>query len=159
MTVVDVELPTSTLGTAVSPRYRQLEGVKLGTVRSTFSPSVYERSHTKALAYLVFDLALYALFIIGVFIAPNIGFKVVCGLLAGCAVAFLFVWAHDAAHGALFKSEVVAEILGTMAMLPSLNMYRLWTYGHNKVHHGFTSFSPVDWIWKPLTPAEVNARE
>ena len=84
MTVVDVELPTSTLGTAVSPRYRQLEGVKLGTVRSTFSPSVYERSHTKALAYLVFDLALYALFIIGVFIAPNIGFKVVCGLLAGC---------------------------------------------------------------------------
>jgi acyl-lipid omega-6 desaturase (Delta-12 desaturase) len=157
VTVVDVERPTSTLGTAVSPRYRELQGVKLGTVRSTFSPAVYQRSHIKALAYLVFDLALYALFIVGVFIAPNIGFKVVCGLLAGCAVAFLFVWAHDAAHGALFKSEVVSEILGTMAMLPSLNMYRLWTYGHNKVHHGFTSFSPVDWIWKPLTPAEFRS--
>jgi omega-6 fatty acid desaturase (delta-12 desaturase) len=36
-------------------------------------------------------------------------------------------------------------------------MYRLWSYGHNKVHHGFTSLSPVDWIWRPLTAAEYRA--
>jgi omega-6 fatty acid desaturase (delta-12 desaturase) len=42
-------------------------------------------------------------------------------------------------------------------MLPSFNMYRLWCHGHNRVHHGFTSFAPIDWIWKPLTPAAYAA--
>jgi omega-6 fatty acid desaturase (delta-12 desaturase) len=79
-------------------------------------------------------------------------------VIAGCAVALLFVWGHDAAHGALFASGCWSEVLGTIAMLPSLNMYRLWPYGHNKVHHGFTSFSPIDWIWRPLTPDEYRAR-
>jgi omega-6 fatty acid desaturase (delta-12 desaturase) len=79
------------------------------------------------------------------------------GVLAGAAVAFLFVWAHDAAHGALFTGERVAEVLGTLAMLPSLQMYRLWAHGHNRVHHGFTSFSPIDWIWRPLTVEEYSA--
>jgi hypothetical protein len=31
-------------------------------------------------------------------------------------------------------------------MLPSLNMYRLGSYGHNRVHNGFTSYTPVVWI-------------
>jgi omega-6 fatty acid desaturase (delta-12 desaturase) len=72
-------------------------------------------------------------------------------------VAFLFVWGHDAAHGALFRGKWTAEILGTVAMLPSLNMYRLWCHGHNRVHHGFTSYTPVDWVWRPLTPAAYHA--
>jgi len=37
-----------------------------------------------------------------------------------------------------------------------LSVFRLWIYGHNKVHHGFTSFSPIDWIWRPLSPKEYN---
>ena len=80
------------------------------------------------------------------------------GLAAGTAAAFLFVWGHDAAHGALFASERVSELLGTIAMLPSLNMYRLWMFGHNKVHHGFTSLSTIDWIWRPLTIDEYRSR-
>jgi len=64
----------------------------------------------------------------------------------------MFVWAHDAAHGALFGPAWPAEVLGTVAMLPSMNMYRLWSHGHNRVHHGFTSYTPIDWIWRPLTP-------
>ena len=51
--------------------------------------------------------------------------------------------ADDAAHGALFTSEGVSEVLGTLAMAPSLNLYRLWVYGHNKVHHGFTSLTSL----------------
>ena len=42
-------------------------------------------------------------------------------------------------------------------MLPSMNMYRLWCHGHNRVHHGFTSYTPIDWIWRPLTPAQYAA--
>lgn len=108
--------------------------------------------------WFLFDLALYGAALSGVFLAGSAGARLVFGVLAGVTVAFLFVWGHDAAHGALFTSDVSAEILGTIAMLPSLQMYRLWSYGHNKVHHGFTSLSSVDWIWRPLTPAEYRAR-
>jgi len=45
----------------------------------------------------------------------------------------------------------------TSLMLPSLNMYRLWCHDHHRVHHGFTSYTPVDWIWRPLTPSAYAA--
>jgi len=138
--------------------FDRLRSVKLGTVRSSFSPAAYERSLPIALAWLAFDAVVYAVFVVAALRVDSLPLRLLCGLVAGAAVASLFVWAHDAAHGALFKSETVAEVLGTIAMLPSMNMYRLWIYGHNRVHHGFTSFSPVDWIWRPLTPAEYRAR-
>jgi acyl-lipid omega-6 desaturase (Delta-12 desaturase) len=144
-------------GTHTDPGYGALRKVKLGTVRAAFSPGVYERSHGKALGWLAVDLTLYAAFMAGVLLAPGAPLKLLFGVLAGLAVAFLFVWAHDAAHGALFGSAWYGEVLGTIAMLPSLNMYRLWIYGHNKVHHGFTSYSPIDWIWRPHSPAEYRA--
>jgi len=132
--------------------------VKLRTVRSAFSEGCYQRSLFRALGWLAVDLALYATALAGVFTVDHPIAQLGFGVLAGCAVAFLFVWGHDAAHGALFASSRWSEALGTIAMLPSLNMYRLWSYGHNKVHHGFTSFSPIDWIWRPLTPDEYRAR-
>lgn len=137
--------------------WHDLEGVKLRAVRDSFSERCYERSSARALGALAFDLALYAAALAGVFAFDQPVVQLAFGVLAGAAVAFLFVWAHDAAHGALFESHRWSEILGTAAMLPSLNMYRLWSYGHNKVHHGFTSFSPIDWIWRPLTPDEYLA--
>ena len=138
--------------------YAGLKSVKLGDVRAVFSPACYRRSVARALGALLFDLMLYGVALAGVFQARNPWLRLTFGGLAGLAVAFLFVWAHDAAHGALFRRGVVAEVLGTAAMLPSLQMYRLWSYGHNRVHHGFTSYSPIDWIWRPLTPAEYLAR-
>ena len=128
--------------------------LKLGTVRGAISPARYERSTARALIALAVDLALYSVAILGAITAPHPLAKLAFGALAGLAVAFSFVWAHDAAHGALFRNAAVSEVLGTVAMLPSLNMYRLWIFGHNKVHHGFTSLTPIDWIWRPSTPAE-----
>lgn len=130
----------------------------LGKVRAAFSPECYRRSTARALAALAFDLALFVAAVCGAIAAPHPVLTLACGMLAGTAAAFLFVWGHDAAHGALFSSERVAEVLGTVAMLPSLNMYRLWLFGHNKVHHGFTSLSSIDWIWRPLTVEEYRAR-
>jgi len=140
------------------PPYGALRSVKLAEVRAVFSPECYRRSTGRALGGFGVDVVLYGAALAGVFAAENPLVQLGCGVLAGVAVAFLFVWAHDVAHGALFSSSAVAEVLGTAAMLPSLQMYRLWAYGHNKVHHGFTSFSPIDWIWRPLTPAEYRAR-
>jgi omega-6 fatty acid desaturase (delta-12 desaturase) len=89
-------------------------------------------------------------------LSSHVIFKLLGGGLAGIATSMLFIWGHDAAHGALFKSEKVAEFFGTIAMLPSLNTYRLWVYGHNKSHHGFTSLTTLDWVWRPLTRAEYT---
>ncbi|MGD9702383.1 MAG: fatty acid desaturase [Acidimicrobiia bacterium] len=146
----------SASGVAVDPGYTALRTVKLGAVRAAFSPGVYERSLPRTFAALAVDVALYGAAIGGIFLFDALLVQLAFAVVAGCAVAFLFVWAHDAAHGALFTSDRIAGVLGTIAMLPSLNLYRLWTYGHNKVHHGFTSFSPIDWIWRPMTPDEYR---
>lgn len=130
----------------------------LGQVRAAFSPDCYRRSTPRALAALALDLALFVTAVWAAIAVSNPVLTLLFGVAAGTATAFLFVWGHDAAHGALFRSERVAEVLGTIAMLPSLNMYRLWIFGHNKVHHGFTSLSTIDWIWRPLTIDEYRAR-
>lgn len=132
--------------------FEALKTIKLTTVRKAISDDCFRRSWLQTFGWFGFDLLLYLGLMTGVFVSDAWWAKLLFGLGAGCAVAFMFVWAHDAAHGALFKSEWTAEILGTTLMLPSLNMYRLWCHGHNRVHHGFTSFTPVDWIWRPLTP-------
>jgi omega-6 fatty acid desaturase (delta-12 desaturase) len=137
---------------SVPALYQSLKDIKLTTVRQTLSPDSYRRSMWQTFGWYLFDLSLYLAFMRGVFTSDTWWVQLLCGLGAGAAVAIMFVWAHDAAHGALFASDGVAEIFGTLFMLPSLNMYRLWCHGHNRVHHGFTSFTPIDWIWRPLTP-------
>lgn len=138
--------------------YLELSSIKLGTIRRSIPESCFRRSTSRALAWGAFDLSLYLGALYLVFISSNPLVQLIGGVLAGGAVAIMFVWAHDAAHGALFRSKLLSEMLGTLLMLPSLNMYRLWSYGHNKVHHGFTSFSPIDWIWRPWTPCEYVSK-
>ncbi len=152
-----LEAPTTPAsGAPVDARYAEMRGVKLGTVRAAFSPEVYQRSNRTAIAWLAFDVAVYGVLLAGVYLAPTWWLQLLFGVLLGFAVAMLFVWAHDAAHGALFGFTKTAEVLGSIAMLPSINMYRLWVYGHNKAHHGFTSFTLVDWIWAPMSPEEYQ---
>ncbi|MCC5794611.1 MAG: fatty acid desaturase [Chromatiales bacterium] len=131
--------------------------IGLRHIRAQVRPERYQRSLPRTLGWLAIDLGVYLTFIAGIFLVEAWWLKLLFGLGAGCAVAMLFVWAHDAAHGALFDNRRLSELLGTVAMLPSLNMYRLWDHGHNRVHHGFTSYSPIDWIWRPWTPAEYAA--
>src|SRR5687768_15199689 len=141
-------MPTSTVHSEAQSQstpglYQTLREVKLNTVRRALSAACFERSAWQTFGWLAFDLALYVGALAGVFASDAWWAKLAFGVGAGCAVAFLFVWGHDAAHGALFHGEWTAEILGTIAMLPSLNMYRLWCHGHNRVHHGFTSYTPI----------------
>ncbi len=155
--VIDVERLPASVGVRADPSYTDLADVKLGTVREAFSPFVHSRSAALTYGWLAFDATLYLVFIVSALIVHGLPLKLVFGLLAGVMTASLFVWAHDASHGALFGITRKAEILGTLAMLPSLQMYRLWSYGHNRVHHGFTSLSTVDWIWRPWMPSEYRA--
>ena len=137
----------------------QIRQLKLSDVRSVISKSCYQKSLSKAVFWYVFDLVIYALTISMVFFSDSIWIKLLGGFLGGLAVSMMFVWAHDAAHGALFKSKRVAEWLGTFFMLPSLNMYRMWSFGHNRVHHSFTSFKGMDYVWIPLTPQEYQGQK
>lgn len=135
-----------------------LQTEDLHKARSIMNKAVYRRSTMLALAWYIFDLCLYLAPMLGIFIVNNNWLKILFGLIAGIAVSNMFVWAHDAAHGTLFKNKILSEILGTIFMLPSLNIYKLWCYGHNKVHHGFTGFVSLDWIWRPLTREEYRAQ-
>lgn len=137
--------------------YSKLTQRDLSEVRKNIDPEAYRHSMPITFFWFGVDLVFYLLSMYGVFAAHGIILKLFFGVLAGIATSSMFVWAHDAAHGALFKSKWLSEILGTLFMLPALNMYRLWVYGHNRVHHGFTSFSPFDWIWRPLTINEYNS--
>jgi omega-6 fatty acid desaturase (delta-12 desaturase) len=103
------------------------------------------------------DLTLYAIPLSGAVLLPNPIVRVLCGVVAGVGVATMFVWAHDAAHGALFAAGRRSDVLGVAMMLPSLQPYRLWQHGHNRVHHGFTSLMAIDWIWRPWTPTEYRS--
>lgn len=131
--------------------YSVLTHRDLSQVRKSIDSRAYQKSMKITFFWFTVDLFFYVLAMYGIFSVNSIFLKLFFGVLAGVATSSMFVWAHDAAHGALFKNKVIAEILGSIFMLPSLNMYRLWSYGHNRIHHGFTSFSPLDWIWRPLT--------
>ncbi len=136
--------------------YNELSTKDIKIVRQNIDEIAFKRSHTKVIFWCIFDIAFYLISLYGVFAIDNIFGKIACGIVTGIAVSSLFVLAHDAAHGSLVKNKWLAEIIGTVFMLPSLNVYRLWCYGHNRVHHGFTSFSPIDWIWRPLTISEYR---
>ncbi len=137
--------------------WQQLKGIKLAEIRKSISQACYKRSLWRALLWYCIDLVVFIVGMLLIFSSSHFIVKIIGGLISGVSTAMLFVWAHDAAHGTLFKSSKVAELLGTIVMLPSLNIYRLWSYGHNKVHHGFTSFTPIDWIWRPFSPKEYQA--
>jgi omega-6 fatty acid desaturase (delta-12 desaturase) len=140
----------------ITASYSDLTPKDVTELRKKIDPKAYEKSMPITLFWCGLDITLYLLCMFGVFAIHHVAGKMICGLLAGVAASGMFVLAHDAAHGSLFKNEWVAEVMGTIFMLPALNSYRLWCFGHNRIHHGFTSFSPIDWIWRPLTIAEYN---
>ena len=142
---------------SVQKGFESLRHLKLQQVRSVIHPKRYQRSMLKAMSSYTVDALLYTGAIAGVILSPWPWLKLLFGVLAGCFVATMFCWGHDCAHGTVFRNRRIAEFFGTVFMLPSLNMYRLWIQGHNRVHHGFTSFSPIDWIWRPLTPEQYQA--
>jgi omega-6 fatty acid desaturase (delta-12 desaturase) len=133
-----------------------IQATKLNTIRSAVAPEFYVKSPLKALLWYAFDAIWYVLSITGVLFSPNVWLSILFSFSAGTAVAAMFVWAHDAAHGALFSNRRLADMLGTIFMLPALNMYKMWVFGHNRLHHGFTSLTSLDTVWKPLSPLEYS---
>ena len=110
----------------------------LRPVLDVIPAEAYENPTWKGLGYFARDLAIYGVAIAGLIAFANPLIVVPFLVLAALAVSGLFIVGHDAAHGALFKSERVASIVGHIAMLPSWHVYEGWRLGHNRVHHHYT---------------------
>ncbi len=109
------------------------------------------------LALLAFDLALYSAAIAGVLLLPHFAARLACSLAAGMVGGFLFVIAHDACHGSYTRYRWLNQIIGRLAFLPSLHSFSMWHYAHNRIHHRFTNYRPIDYVWAPLAKAEFDA--
>lgn len=155
---LDAGLPAAQALQPQAAALAELRALPLRQARERIGGECFRRSAARTLGWYLFDLSLYLVCLGATLAVHGLWLKLLLGIATGTCVAMMFLWAHDAAHGALFESRRTAEVLGTLFMLPSLNMYRLWSFGHNRIHHGFTSYSPIDWIWRPWTPAEYAAK-
>ncbi|MFV0259793.1 MAG: fatty acid desaturase [Acidimicrobiales bacterium] len=129
----------------------------LKPVIDVIPPACYRRSTARGLFLIGRDLTVYLLALWGLASTDNPLLLVPLWLLAGLAVAGLFVLGHDAAHGALFDSSRLNEITARLTMLPSWHATEQWKFGHNRVHHGHTLRQGMDFVWHPTTRAEWEA--
>jgi len=126
----------------------------LAGVISRFPRECYDNPTWKGLAYVARDAAVYLGVVAALIAVDHPLLLVPLWVLAGLSISALFILGHDAAHGSLFKSKRLAYVVGQACMLPSLHLYEMWCYGHNRVHHGHTTREVMDYVWHPTTPAE-----
>lgn len=126
---------------------------KLSEVRKTIPDTLRLQNIPLAWEILALDILVY---ICGFILACSpFPLNILGTILTGMVISSLFIWSHDAAHGALMPKTKVG-FWGKLAMFPSGQIYDLWVLGHNRIHHGFTGLVEMDWIWKPLSPQEYQ---
>jgi len=123
----------------------------LKPVLNVIPETAYDNPTWKGLAYFARDLVIYGLVVAGLIMFNNPFVVVALWVLSALVISGLFIVAHDAAHGALFKSKKLNRTIGTIGMLPSWHVYEGWVLGHNRIHHGYTVREGFDFVWHPYT--------
>src|ERR1035438_9320408 len=149
-----VTLPLLSLGTAPATEPAPASTGSLKPALDILPDSVYDNPTGRGIIFSLLDLALYAALLAALVVVSNV--FAVAALEVGMALVIsgLFVVAHDAAHGALFKTKRMNSVVGHLAMLPSWHVYEGWVLGHNRVHHPYTVRQGYDFVWHPVTPQE-----
>ncbi|EPG76203.1 stearoyl-CoA 9-desaturase [Leptospira fainei serovar Hurstbridge str. BUT 6] len=129
----------------------------LGSVREIISQKSFDNPTYKGILYFIRDLAVFAFTIFLLWNVESWYILPFLWILVGLSISSLFIIGHDAAHGALFKSERLSYWIGQIAMLPSLHAYTQWAYGHNRIHHGHTIKLKGDVVWHPITPKQYRS--
>lgn len=143
---------TVTRSAAVSPDAAVIETpTGLKPVLDVIPEHCYQRSTLRGLGLLARDAAILGVAVWGLLSTNNPLVLIPLWLVAGIAVAGLFVIGHDAAHDALFDSRRLNGVVARVSMLPSLHAAEVWVFGHNRVHHGHTLKQGLDFVWHPLT--------
>ncbi len=154
-TVDPTEAPDSTV-TDLDDASTDRKG-SLKPVIDVIPPEAYENPTWKGLAYFARDAVIYGLVIAGLILIKNPLVTLALWFVAALVIAGLFVIAHDAAHGSLFRSKRMNRVVGTIAMLPSWHVYEGWVLGHNRIHHAYTVRQGFDFVWHPYTPEQYAA--
>lgn len=124
------------------------------TATAAIPADCYDNPAWKGLAYLARDAALYGAAIATLLSGDHPVVLLAGWALGGLAMSALFVLAHDASHGALFRNPRLSDAVARLAFLPSLHALAAWQAGHNRVHHGHTGRRGVDFVWHPVTPEQ-----
>ena len=144
-----------------------------GEIKAVIPKECFERSYTKGLSWVLFDVGIVALL---VFTAKSLlsttppqvlisagGLFWVLGwsLYAFCMGSTLWgVWtlAHECGHGALFPSRMCNEIFGFILYQAILKPFFPWRYIHSK-HHQYTNNLHRDTHWSPDTLSDIGMRK
>ena len=129
----------------------------LKPVIDALPPSVYDNPTWRGLAYFGRDAVLYVGLLAALTVVSTWWGVALLEIVMALVVSGLFIVAHDAAHGALFRSKRLNSVIGHVAMLPSWHVYEGWVLGHNRVHHAFTVREGYDFVWQPTTPEQWKA--
>lgn len=116
--------------------------------------SCYENPTWKGLWFLFRDALMYLALVAALLSTDRMLFLIPLWAVSGLVLSALFIVGHDAAHKALFKNRRLCDLVGKVAMLPSLHNYSSWVLGHNRVHHGFTVHQERDFVWHPFSAEE-----
>jgi acyl-lipid omega-6 desaturase (Delta-12 desaturase) len=123
-------------------------------LRTLASPTVRRGSTVIGVAFAAADYLLFAAGAAAAIVAPWWTVKAAGAMIAGVAVAMLFVLGHEAAHGSLAASKRMNRVLATICFLPSWYPYTPWIRGHNHLHHGWTNVAECDYSWRPVSPSQ-----
>jgi omega-6 fatty acid desaturase (delta-12 desaturase) len=107
---------------------------------------------------LIFGLsaALYLVTFAGIFLLPNIWFRVGAAMVHSVVIGALFVIGHDACHGSLTRTGWLNRVLGRICFLPAWHPYTAWAHAHNTMHHGWTNFKGREPAFVPFTKQEFD---
>jgi omega-6 fatty acid desaturase (delta-12 desaturase) len=114
----------------------------------------YENPTWKGMSYFGRDVACYGGLVTALIFLSNPVYVIPIEIIMALVVVSLFVVGHDAAHGALFKTKRLNQVVGRLAMMPSWHVYEAWVLGHNRIHHPFTVRQGYDFVWHPVSAQE-----
>lgn len=114
------------------------------------------RSIFTPVAILVADLIFYATTLCLAVTTTNFLLKFVFSSACGLGIGMLFIVGHDACHGSFTPSKLLNALIGRIAFVPSAHAFSLWALGHNRLHHRYTNFKDIDYVWRPLSKAEFD---
>ena len=114
-------------------------------------------SPIRAFALFSADVLLFAAGTALALMPDSVLLKLLGSLLLTAATVRLFLIGHDACHGSFFSQQILNDVIGRIAFLPSLTAFSLWDVGHNVAHHGFNNLKNRDQVWAPFSQAEYDA--
>lgn len=137
-------------------RKASISKLNAGFVRSKMPEARLQKSDSLALSIFAADLAVYIITFWLIVLAPFWIIKILAIYLNGLFIGALFVIGHDACHGSYASKKWLNQIVGRLALIPTLNAFSAWDVSHNQLHHGFTNLKGPEDVYVPLSKNDYD---